>query len=184
MIWTIIEGVEIIQIQTYQEFNKFERSIETIMGIKLEDKLIDIINRKTTINALATVDKDGVPHVTYKGSFHIRDNGLLEFYEIIETSVTNKNLTTSIWFDKVVAVNFLSEDKESFQVKAKVRKAIISGQEFKKVYQTLRERFGDVDVSTVWLLEPIEVREETFSKRRVLEEEAHPLLRHLDRLTV
>lgn len=157
---------------------------EEIMGIKLEDKLVEIINSKTTLNALATVDKDGVPHVTYKGSFHIRENGFLEFYEIIETSVTNRNLTTSIWFDKVVAVNFLSENKESFQVKAKVKKAIISGQEFKKVYEALRERFGDVDVSTVWVLEPIEVREETFAKRRVLEEDAHPLLRHLDRLTV
>lgn len=154
------------------------------MGIKLENKLVDIINSKTTINALATVDKAGVPHVTYKGSFHIRENGFLEFYEVIETSVTNKNLTTSIWFDKVVAVNFLGENKESFQVKAKVKKAIISGQEFKKVYQTLQQRLGDIDISTIWVLEPIEVREETFSKRRVLEEEAHPLLRHLDRLTV
>lgn len=154
------------------------------MGIKLDENLIRIINSKTTIKALATVDKNGVPHVTYKGSFQIRDDGTISFYEIIETSVTNKNLTTSIWFDKVVAINFLSEEKESYQVKAKVKKAIISGQEFKEVYQAVRERFGDIDLSTVWVLEPIEVREENFSTRRVLEEEAHPLLCHLDRFTV
>ncbi|WP_455714762.1 pyridoxamine 5'-phosphate oxidase family protein [Anaerosporobacter sp.] len=154
------------------------------MGIRLDENLIKIINSKTTIKALATVDKNGVPHVTYKGSFQIREDGTISFSEVIETSVTNKNLTASIWFDKIVAINFLSEERESYQVKAKVKKAIIAGQEFSKAYQALRERLGDIDLSTIWVLEPIEVREENFNTRRALEEDAHPLLCHLDRFTI
>lgn len=136
------------------------------MGIKLEEKLINIINSKSTIKALATVDKNGVPHVTYKGSFQFRNDGTIEFYEIIDTSVTNQNLIASIGFDKVVAVNFLSEEKESYQIKAKIKEAITSGQEFKKANQAIQKRFGDIDIAAVWILEPVEFREENFSKRR------------------
>lgn len=136
------------------------------MGIKLDEKLINIINSKSTIKALATVDKNGVPHVTYKGSFQFRNDGTIEFYEIIDTSVTNQNLIASIGFDKVVAVNFLSEEKESYQIKAKIKEAITSGQEFKKANQAIQKRFGDIDIAAVWILEPVEFREENFSKRR------------------
>lgn len=153
------------------------------MSIQLEQRVIEIIRDKNTIVSLATVDKEGIPHVTYKGSIQIGDTGDLTFYEIIETSITNKNLTYSIWFDKVIALNFLSDKRESYQIKAKVKKALIAGAEFKSAYKMIRDRFGDIDLSTIWMLEPIEVREETFQTRRVLEEEKHPLLRHLDRLT-
>ena len=151
------------------------------MAIQLKHQLQEIINSKSTIAALATVDKAGIPHVTYKGSFHINEKGQIVFWEVIETSVTNKNLTYSIWFDRTVAINFLSEKKESYLITAKVKKAIISGSEFKKAYQIVREHFGDIDLSTIWVLEPIDVRDETIQKRRVQEEEKHPLLCHVDR---
>jgi hypothetical protein len=37
-----------------------------------------------------------------------------------------------------------------------------------------------VDLSTIWIVEPEEVIEETFAVRKVREEALHPLLRHLD----
>lgn len=152
--------------------------------IQLSQEVIDIIHSQDTIAAIATIDKNGIPHVTYKDSFSVTEKGELEFLEIIETSVTNKNLTYHLWFDKLVTINFLSSDKKSFLIEGKVERAIISGKEFEERYVALREKWGDIDLATVWRIEPIYFTNNSFEKRRTEEEIAHPLLRHLDRLVV
>lgn len=153
-------------------------------SVKLSQEIIDIIHSQDTIAAIATIDKEGIPHVTYKDSFVVTAKGELEFLEIIETSVTNKNLTYHLWFDKLVTINFLSHDKKSILIKGKVERAIISGKEFEERYVALRKKLGDTDLATVWRIEPTDFIDDSFEKRRVEEEEAHPLLRHLDRLVV
>lgn len=153
-------------------------------SVQLSQEIIDTIHSEDTIAAIATIDKNGIPHVTYKDSFSVTENGELEFLEIIETSVTNKNLTYHLWFNKLVTINFLSKDKKSFLIKGKVERAIISGKEFEKRYVALRKKLGDIDLATVWRIAPTDFINNSFEKRRLEEEEAHPLLRHLDRLVV
>ncbi|MDR3230476.1 MAG: hypothetical protein LBT65_03480 [Synergistaceae bacterium] len=135
-----------------------------------------------TVRVVSNTDPDGVPHLAFKDSLRLREDGNLEYEEIIESSDFNKNMTYSIWFDRSVAIVLLTKDRRSFLIKGRVSRAIISGREFRDHYVAVRQRLGDVDLSTVWVIEPAFEREETLEKRRVEEEGAHPLLRHIDRL--
>lgn len=155
------------------------------MALKLTQELKDIINDPNSKKVLATIDRDGNPHVVFKGSLHVNEAGYLEYFEFIESSQTNKNMVHSIWFHKTVAINILNGSK-SYQIKGIPYRAIIAGREFEEAYHKVQEKYGDekVDLSTVWLIEPAEVFEESFEKRRKEEEEAHPILRHLDLLIV
>ncbi len=152
------------------------------MAIELSKEIKELFSNKSSLKALASTDTEGVPHLVFKDSFHINDDGKIVYLEIIETSKTNKNLVSSIWFNKKVAINILAEDKRSYQIKGTPIKAIISGKIFEKYYREVQEKFGDWDLSTAWVIEPEEVREETFSVRRVTEEKEHLILRHLDRV--
>lgn len=153
------------------------------MAIKLDEKVREILNDPYSIKMLATVDKDGNPHIVVKKSIHVNEDGYIEYLELIESSQTNKNMVHSIWFSKTVAVNVQSGNI-SYQIKGIPHRAIIAGQQFEKEYDRIRKKLGDVDLSAVWLIEPTEVIEESFEKRRKEEEEAHPILKHLDRLVV
>jgi len=152
------------------------------MAIKLSKEIKELFEDKDTLKVLATTDKNGTPHVVFKNSFHINEEGQLVYLEIIETSETNRNLVSSIWFNRKVAVNVFRNDKKSYQIKGKPIKALISGRIFEKYYKEVRSKFEDLDLSTVWIIEPEEVKEETFNIRIEKEAKEHPLLIHLDRL--
>lgn len=151
------------------------------MAAALEQKVVELLNDVNSVKVLATTDKEGSPHVTFKNSIRAREDGYIQYWELIETSKTNKNMVNSIWFHKQVAINVYA-DGVSYQIKGIPYKAIISGKEFEEAYKQVRERFKDGDLSTVWLIEPLQITEETFQKRKAQEEEQHPILKHLDRL--
>lgn len=151
------------------------------MAIELEAAIKKLLDDPETVKVLASISREGKPHVSFKGSIHVNDQGNLEYYEIIESSQTNKNLVHSIWFHKQVAINILGKNKQSFQIKGTPVKALIYGKEFEKHYKKIKAERGQ-DLSTVWIIEPEEIIEETFIKRKTEEEAAHPLFRHLDTL--
>lgn len=152
------------------------------MSIELSKDIKDLFLDKDTIKVLASTNAEGIPHLVFKNSVHVNDEGKIIFLEIIDSSITNKNLVSSIWFNRKIAINILAKDKRSYQIKGTPIKAIIAGAIFQKYYIEVQKEFGDCDLSTVWVIDPEEVREETFSVRREKEEREHPLLRHLDRL--
>lgn len=153
------------------------------MAVELQREVIELLNRPDSIKVLATTDKEGNPHVVFKGSIRAEENGYITYYELIETSQTNKNMVNSIWFNRQVAVNVFGNGV-SYQIKGIPYRAIIAGQEFEEAYKRVRARSEDGDLSAVWLIEPQQVIEESFRKRKAEEEEAHPILKHLDRLVV
>lgn len=153
------------------------------MGIVIEEELKAIINDPSSSKVLATVDREGVPHVVFKSSVHVNQRGYLEYWELIETSKSQSNMVNSIWFSRKVAFN-IRQGERSFEIIGRPERAIIAGREFEKAYNEARSRLGDVDLSTVWLVEPLAVKEETFEKRWKKEDEEHPILRHLDRVVV
>lgn len=148
----------------------------------ISEELRQVLQDPDTIKALATVDKDGNPHVTYKGSVHINERDEIEFYEIIESSRTNRNLVNSIWFSHTISINLLTKDKRSLLIRGIPKKVLIYGKEYERHYRKVQEKFGNIDLAGVWQIEPVEVIDESFCRRREEEEKAHPLLRHLDRL--
>lgn len=151
------------------------------MASILKDEEIRLINDPESVKVLATVDREGVPHAVFKGSLHVNEAGQLEYYDLIESSQTNKNMVTAIWFHKTVTA-VIKKGNESIQVKGIPQRAVISGREFEKVYTELRKDGRDIDLSTIWRIEPTEVRRQTFEYRKETEEKAHPILKHLDRL--
>jgi hypothetical protein len=70
------------------------------MDIFIDKELADKINAPDTIKAVATVSKDGIPHVVFKGSIKVAEDGRIEFYELIESSKNGKNLVYSICLTK------------------------------------------------------------------------------------
>ena len=152
------------------------------MAAQLTQEIIDLLNDRDTTKVLATLDADGFPHVVVKQSLQPGDDGTILYLELLESSRTNKNLVRSIWFDQKVAVAVSGKGGRSYQIKGKPVKTHITGPVFQQHYTAVREKFGDVDLAAVWVIEPEEVIEESFVARQAEEDRRHPFFAHLDRL--
>ncbi len=152
------------------------------MGVKLTEEVQALLKSGDTLKVLATVDGNGVPHATVKGGIFADEEGNIIHLEILESSRTNSNLVHSIWFKRQVALTLLGEDGTSYQIKGVPERCIITGPVFERYYRVVRERLGDVDLAAVWVIEPQEIRNETFKVRVEEEAAAHPLFLHLDRI--
>lgn len=146
----------------------------------LTSEIIKLAERKDTLKAIATTNHEGIPHITYKDSLHIED-GYIVFYDLIQSSQTNKNLVDAIWYDKSVAISFLGVNEENYQVIGKPVKCITAGAEFEKLYRRLREE-GAADLNAIWYIRPEKFRDNSYFVRVEYEREKHPLIRRLDML--
>lgn len=152
---------------------------------KLADEVIDLLKDPESIKIVATIDADGVPHAVVKGSLTAIDGETIAFSEGLETSVSNKNLVRSIWFNGKVAVN-VTKGLVSYQIKGRPYKCLIAGPIFKEFFLRAREKRGpDADIATVWLITVEEIRNESPRLRREEEETKRPYFnRHLDRESI
>jgi hypothetical protein len=136
-----------------------------------------------TVKILTTVGKDGLPHSVRKQSLHLDHDGKLRYFELLEHSKANQNMTYSLWFQKPVSVHLSGADGKSFELTGIPIWALISGPEFESAYTALRKQLGqDTELSTVWVIEPAGIRETSYGARRQEEEKRHPFVIHLDRL--
>ena len=153
------------------------------MAVRFDQEIVDMLQDKKTVKVLATTSENGAPHVVIKQTLHLGDDGNLVYLELLESSLTNKNLVRSIWFDRRISIALRGENGHSYQIIGRPVKAVISGPVFQRHYVSVRESLGeDVDLATVWIIEPEEVRNQTPAVRRRQEGDAHPLFIHLDRL--
>jgi len=152
------------------------------LAITLEKEVAELLAEKNTVKILATTDDKGIPHAVVKQSLHLGEDGNLVYLELLESSQTNKNMVRSIWFKRQVAVALKGKDGLSYQIKGKPLKAIISGKVFQEHYSRIREKLGDVDLATVWIIEPEEVINESYPIRKAQEEARHPYFKHLDQI--
>lgn len=152
------------------------------MAAQLTTEIIELLNDRDSTKVLATLDSDGFPHAVVKQSLQPAQDGNILYLELIESSRTNKNLVRSIWFNQKVAITLIGRDGRSYQIKGAPVKTHITGPLFQEQYSAVRQRLGDVDLAAVWVIEPQEIIDETFGKRKAEEEAAHPLFQHLDRL--
>lgn len=152
------------------------------MASVINDELAAIIAEKETSKVLATVGKEGIPHAVTKGSIRVNQDGNLEYWELLEGSQTNKNLVYSLWFDKKVAVTITAKDKRSFLIVGKPVKTIVAGRKFQEEYEKVQKIFADSELAAIWIIEPEQVKEETYAVRRKEETVIHPYYVHLDSL--
>jgi len=152
------------------------------MATKLDKEIIALLGSDDSTKVLATVNELGYPHAASKPYIRVDGDGNLLYLELVESSHTQKNLVRSIWFEQKVAISVSGTNGQSWQIKGKPVKTLITGPVFLHHYREVRKRLGDVDLSAVWVIEPEEVINENISIRHAEEQQAHPLFRHLDRL--
>lgn len=152
------------------------------MATKLNKEIIDLLDRDDSVKVLATVGEHGDPHAATKPFIRVDADGNLLYLELVESSRTQKNLVASIWFDRKVSVSVSNDKGDSWQIKGRPVKVLITGPLFLNYYREVRQLLGDVGLSAVWIIEPEEVINENFLVRHAEEEQAHPLFRHLDRI--
>jgi Pyridoxamine 5'-phosphate oxidase len=152
------------------------------MATKLSKEIIALFGSDDSTKVLATINEQGYPHAAAKPFIRVDDDGNLLYLELVESSHTQKNLVRSIWFDQKVSISISDNNGQSWQIKGKPVKTLITGPVFLHHYSDVRNRLGDVDLSAVWVIEPEEVINENLAVRHAEEELAHPVFRHLDRL--
>lgn len=152
------------------------------MAVQLDVDVVNLFQDAATVKVLATVDQRGIPHVVVKQTLQVDGAGNLVYLELLESSQTNKNLLRSLWFNRPVAVTIKGGDNQSYQITGQPVKALVAGPVFQEHYVNIRKKLGDVDLATVWLIQPEAVRNQTFSVRQAQEQQAHPNFIHLDQL--
>jgi hypothetical protein len=174
----------IIRIPTYQDYYSLieYKEGDMAMALQLAEKVVYLLQNPNTVKVLATTNEQGEPHVVVKQSLRLGEDGNIVYLELIESSQTYKNLTRSIWFNRKVAVTLVGQDGQSYQIKGTPIKCIVAGKFFEEQYSKIREKLADADLAAVWIIQPEEVINQTYSQRKAEEEIKHPFYRHLDRL--
>ncbi len=152
------------------------------MAVEISRELKEAIADKESIKVLATIDRHGVPHVVAKGSITVTEEGQIRYWELLEGSQTHKNVTYALWFDRKVAINVITKERKSYQIKGIPKKCLIAGHEYEEAYIAAQERNKDNDLAAVYYIEPTEIIEESYPVRLKEENEKHPLYIHIDRL--
>lgn len=148
--------------------------------MNINEQIIRAINDTSSIKFLATTDKDGVPHLVAKQSIHYKD-GYIVYLERLEGSKTNQNMTYSLWFDKTVAINILSSDGKSIQLKGVPRKMINAGSIFEDYYKEINS-IDNGDLAAVYYIEIHTISNECLEHREMEHSIKHPLYMHIDRI--
>jgi len=147
----------------------------------MENDVLNLLNNEDTIKILVTVDDAGVPHPVVKSSLRNEDKAIT-YIEFLESSLTNRYMTKSIWFNKTVSILVLTPDGKSWEITVLPVRAVVSGKLFQRYYEEAQKKYNGLDVATVWFLKPLGIREGTLQKRVEEESQNRPYFLHLDKL--
>lgn len=153
------------------------------MGLKLSKELKEAMENKVQYKTIVTIGKEGKLQAQKVHTLYVTETETLLYPEYLESSQTNKNLIYSLWFNQEVV--FLIEDAEAstYEVRGIPRNAIIEGAYFEEEYRKVQAVFdGRFDLSTIWEIEIISVKDITLEKCARKEQEAYPMIQHLDRI--
>ncbi|MNM26504.1 hypothetical protein D3C81_369680 [compost metagenome] len=151
------------------------------MTIQLNDDIRGLLLNPSILKVLTTTDAEGELHVLSDSSITLDSDGQIIYLERIETSQSNSNLVSSLWFKRLVAL-YVTNGDDAYLIKGYPIRSIISGPQFKQYYKETLARNPDDDLSTVWIIEPDEIVNESYEFRKKKERTEHPLIMHLDRL--
>jgi hypothetical protein len=145
----------------------------------LTEEIRELLHNHSVPKVIATRNEDGDVYAVSAPFLQPGENGQLVHLELLEKSETNRNLLRSLWYEKGIVISI-----GDLVIKGRPVKAHISGPVFRQYYQQVRTVIPDADLSTVWLIEPDQVIDETYAVRKKQEEEQFPFSVHLDRLTI
>jgi hypothetical protein len=81
-----------------------------------------------------------------------------------------------------VSILVVTPDAKSYAISALSVRAIVNGKDFQHYYELAQKQYGDIDLSTVWILKPVSIIEQTLQVRVEEEAKKRPYFQHLDRL--
>lgn len=141
-----------------------------------------IFNSPSTLKAIATENKNGCINVDFRHHLYIDSLGSIFLFEEAEYSALNCNLVYSLWFNKNAVISIISDKQQSYEIQVKIKRTIVSGREFRDACEWLAEEYELFDLSSVWILEPLEIRDTSNSMQINNERSNRPMITHLDRL--
>lgn len=152
------------------------------MALQIEE-IESALQNKESVITISAVGKNGNPYTEVSRKLVLREDKRIAYYEFLESSQLQKNLVYSLWFGKEIAVNVIDRKGKNYSIKAKPYRAVIAGHEFEEEYIKTQEEFGEkTDLSTVWLLDVLEVQDDTYEEAKAREEKEHPYLMHMDHI--
>jgi hypothetical protein len=154
------------------------------MSNELRKLAAALLEDAATSASIATLDENGAPHSVPSPFLRQDGQGRLVHLELLETSSSHRNLLRSIWFEQPVSITLSGQDNRVLVITGRPYKAHVSGPLFSEYYREVRSRLGDADLAAVWLIEVLQIRDETYLIRKEQEERLHPFHLHLDRLAV
>jgi len=150
----------------------------------LQTQMAELLAKPGTIASIATLNESGAPHSVPAPFLCLDESGRVVHLELLETSTTHRNLLGSIWFERPVSITLSGQNGEVLVLSARPCKALVSGPLFCTYYREVRSILGDADLAAVWLLEALQIRDETYLTCKAQEEALHPFYSHLDRLVI
>lgn len=145
------------------------------------NKIKNLANDPNTIKIVGTVSVDGVPHTAVKQTLRIRDDGNIEYIELLESSKSYRNITGSIWYNKKVSISLVGENRESYVILGSPERILVSGREFEEIYEkTLAEK--GFDIAAVITIIPESVEKNSPQEKFAQQDESRLFYKHLDRL--
>jgi hypothetical protein len=151
------------------------------MADKIKEEALALLGDQNSLKILATIDENGAPYLTPKGSLRFEDNRLLH-WEILESSKTNRNLTRALWFDKTVSALAIAPDRRAYSFKLKPIRNVVSGKLFGKHYEEAAAKFNGRGIAGVWIYEILSVSDQSAKTRIAEEKAARPYFTHLDQI--
>lgn len=142
----------------------------------------ELFNNSSTLKVIATENRNRRVNIDFRHHLYIDSIGRIIILENTEYSSLNCNLIYSLWFNKDVVISIISENQQSYEFQAKIVRNIISGQEFKSACEWLADEYELFDLSSIWILEPLEIRNSSHTMEKISEEQNMPMIAHLDRL--
>lgn len=142
----------------------------------------NIVNDPKSLKVVGTVGADGIPHMAVKQTLHINEEGTIEYVELFEASLSYKNITGSIWFDKKVSVLVYGENKENYEIIGKLDRILVAGREYEAVYKRILEEKG-YDIAAVVTIIPERIKNQSPKDRFEEQENTRLFYKHLDRLS-
>lgn len=141
-----------------------------------------VFNNPSTLKVIATENRDGFINMDFRHHLYANPIGCIFLFEEAEYSSLNCNLVYSLWFNKNAVISIISNTQQSYEIQVKITRSIVSGREFSEACEWLSEEYERFDLSTIWVLEPLEIRNTSNLTQINNERKIRPMITHLDRL--
>lgn len=150
--------------------------------MKVCEEFKKTFNSPSTLKAIATENRNGHINIDFRHHLYIDSSERIFLLEDTEYSSLNCNMVYSLWFNKIAVISIMSDGQQSYEIQAKIVRTIISRKEFLEACEWLAEEYECFDLSSIWILEPLEVRNTSHSIEKEYERKNRPMIAHLDRL--